>query len=363
MKFWQGKTVVVTGHTGFKGSWLALWLHSLGANLIGFSLPAHTGPNLFKMTQLNKEIVNIFADIRNFSVLQQVIKKYQPEIIIHMAAQSLVRQAYQTPFETYSTNIMGTVNLFEAARSENTVKVVINVTSDKCYEQSGLNKVFREEDRLGGYDPYSNSKACSELITQSYRDVFFKQRGIGIATARAGNVIGGGDWASERLVPDILKACMEQENALLRYPNALRPWQHVLQPLYGYLVLAEKLYMSPDVYAESWNFGPPLENIKSVSWVADYLIKIFGSSIKWVKDETQHWHEASILQLDSSKSEKHLGWLQIWNLEKGLEKTVDWFQAYQSGENMQNKTMAQINQFSEERQAREKNRIKEIFHV
>lgn len=363
MKFWQEKTVLLTGHTGFKGSWLSLWLQSLGVNLIGFSLAPHTNPNLFEMTQLKKEIVNIVADIRDFSVLAHTIKKYQPEIIIHMAAQSLVRYSYQAPFETYSTNVMGTVNLLEAARLTNSVKVIINVTSDKCYDNIELNKKFREEDRLGGYEPYSNSKACSELITRTYRDVYFREREIGIATARAGNVIGGGDWAKDRLVPDIVNACIKQENIMLRYPGALRPWQHVLQPLYGYLILAEKLYYSPDVYAESWNFGPAIENIKSVSWVADYLINIFDSPIKWLKDETKHLHEASILQLDCTKAEKNLDWTQVWDLEKGLKKTVEWFKAYQFGENMQDNTVKQINQFSNEIQDVEKKFVREAFNV
>lgn len=364
MKFWQGKTVLLTGHTGFKGSWLSLWLQSLGVNLIGYSLAAPTIPNLFEITQLSTGMVNILADIRDFSALQQVIKKYQPEIIFHMAAQSLVRHSYQVPLGTYSTNVMGTVNLLEAARLTESVKVIVNVTSDKCYENTELNTKYREEDRLGGYDPYSNSKACSELITKTYRDVYFKQQGVGVATVRAGNVIGGGDWAKDRLVPDVLNACIKQENILLRYPEALRPWQHVLQPLYGYLLLAEKLYASPDIYAESWNFGPASEDIKSVSWITDYLIEICDSPINWIKDETKHLLEASTLQLDCTKAKKYLAWIPIWDLETGLKKTVDWFQAYQTGENMHDKTIKQINQFSNEMQdIVEKNLIKETSNA
>lgn len=364
MKFWQGKTVLLTGHTGFKGSWLSLWLKSLGVNLIGYSLVPTTVPSLFDMTQLSTGMISILADVRDFSALHAVIKKYQPEIIIHMAAQSLVRHSYQAPLETYTTNIMGTINLLEAARLTESVKVIVNVTSDKCYENADLNKKYREEDRLGGHDPYSNSKACSELITQTYRDVYFKPRGVGVATVRAGNVIGGGDWAKDRLVPDVLNACMKHENILLRYPEALRPWQHVLQPLYGYLILAEKLYSAPDTFAESWNFGPEIEDIKSVSWMTDYLIKISNSTVKWIKDEAKHLHEANILQLDSSKAKKFLGWFPIWNLETGLKKTVDWFQAYQTEANMYDKTLSQINQFSNEMQDfAEKNFIKETFNV
>lgn len=362
MKFWQGKTVLLTGHTGFKGSWLSLWLHSLGVNLIGYSLAPASFPNLFEITQVHKGMVSIINDIRDYQSLSGVIKKYQPEIIIHMAAQSLVRHSYRAPLDTYSTNIMGTINLLEAARLAESVKVIVNVTSDKCYENNEINKKFCEEDRLGGYDPYSNSKACSELITQTYRDVFFKERGVGVATARAGNVIGGGDWSKDRLVPDVLHACVKQENILLRYPEALRPWQHVLQPLYGYLSLAKRLYFSPQNYSESWNFGPENEDIKSVSWVTNYLIKITKSSIRWVKDENKHLHEASILQLDCSKAKERLDWVSIWDLETGLQKTTEWFYAYQEGLPMFDKTTNQIDQFMSECSSVQKEIYKEILN-
>lgn len=362
MKFWQGRTVLLTGHTGFKGSWLALWLQSLGANLIGYSLAPVVFPSLFEITQLQKGMIHIINDVRDYERLHAVIQKYQPEIIIHMAAQSLVRYSYQAPFETYSTNIMGTINLLEAARLTESVKVIVNVTSDKCYENTELNKKFCEKDRLGGYDPYSSSKACSELITQTYRDVFLKERKVGVATARAGNVIGGGDWAKDRLVPDVLNACIKQENIRLRYPAALRPWQHVLQPLYGYLTLAERLYFSPESYSESWNFGPDNGDVKSVSWVTDYLIKICNSSIKWIKDEKKHLHEACILQLDCSKAKKHLDWISIWNLEIGLKKTTEWFFAYQEGALMYDKTICQISQFTSECQLLQKEIDKELLN-
>lgn len=362
MQFWQGKTVLLTGHTGFKGSWLSLWMQSLGVNLIGYSLAPATTPNLFEISQLQKGMVNILNDIRDYVSLHAVIQKYQPEIIIHMAAQSLVRHSYQAPLQTYSTNVMGTINLLEAARLTESVKVIVNVTSDKCYENSKLNKKFNEKDRLGGYDPYSNSKACSELITQTYRNVYFKERGVGIATARAGNVIGGGDWAKDRLVPDVLTACMKQEDILLRYPDALRPWQHVLQPLYGYLILIKRLYSSPENYSESWNFGPDLQDIKSVSWVTDYLIESCNSSIRWIKDENKHLYEASTLQLDCTKAKEHLDWTSVWNLEIGLKKTVEWFSGYQDGENMLEKTLSQINQFSNECRKLQKEIVKETLH-
>lgn len=362
MKFWKGKKVLLTGHTGFKGSWLSLWLQSLGVNLIGYSLAPVSFPNLYEITQLNKGMINIINDIRDYEGLQAVIRKYQPEIIIHMAAQSLVRHSYQAPLETYSTNIMGTTNVLEVARLAETVRVIVNVTSDKCYENNEINKRFCEEDRLGGYDPYSNSKACSELITQTYRDVYFKERGVGVATARAGNVIGGGDWAKDRLVPDVLTACFKQEDILLRYPNALRPWQHVLQPLSGYLSLAERLYCAPEDYSEAWNFGPDSEDIKPVSWVTDYLIKMNNSSIRWILDKNKHLHEASTLQLDCSKAKARLDWVSIWNLETGLQKTTEWFHSYQEGLPMFEKTLSQINQFTSEWNLVQKEIYKEVLN-
>lgn len=347
MEFWQGKKILLTGHTGFKGSWLSLWLQSLGAELVGFSLVPPTQPNLFEITQLRKGMVSLLGDVRDFQALRTTLKKYQPEIIIHMAAQSLVRYSYLAPLETYATNVMGTINLLEAIRFTDSVKVLINVTSDKCYENKSLNRGYREEDNLGGYDPYSNSKACSELVTQSYRSAYFKKQGVGIATARAGNVIGGGDWAKNRLVPDVISACIENKNILLRYPHALRPWQYVLEPLYGYMILAQALYNSSSSshYAESWNFGPDKENVKSVSWLTDYILKIWNSSINWVLDGNQHLMEASILQLDCSKAKKYLAWRPIWGIEQGLKETVDWYLAYQKRQGMRDIMMHQISRY------------------
>ncbi|RDH40960.1 MAG: CDP-glucose 4,6-dehydratase [Candidatus Aquirickettsiella gammari] len=350
MEFWQGKKVLITGHTGFKGSWLSLWLQSLGVELVGFSRAPPTQPNLFEITQLRKGMVSLLGDVCDFQALQTTLKKYQPEIIIHMAAQSLVRYSYVAPLETYTTNVMGTVNILEAARLSDSVKVLINVTSDKCYENKSLNRGYHENDRLGGYDPYSNSKACSELVTQSYRSAYFEKQEIGIATVRAGNVIGGGDWAKNRLVPDIINACIERKNILLRYPHALRPWQYVLEPLYGYMMLAQALYNSPSSgsYAESWNFGPDEENVKSVSWIADYILKIWNSSMGWILDEDQCPMEASILQLDCSKAKKYLGWRPIWNIDRGLKETVDWYLAYQERQDMRDITIHQISKYVDE---------------
>ncbi len=273
MEFWRERRVLLTGHTGFKGSWLSLWLQSLGANLVGFSLLPPTLPNLFEIAQVEKGMDSIIGDIQDFSLLQKTINYHQPEIVIHMAAQSLVRYSYQEPLKTYTTNVMGTANLLEAVRLNDSVQVVVNVTSDKCYENKEIDRGYRETDRLGGYEPYSNSKACAELVTQAYKDSYFKNKGMGIATVRAGNVIGGGDWAKDRLVPDVINACLNQQAIYLRYPNALRPWQHVLDVLAGYLVLAQRLYELPAQYSGSWNFGPDDENIKSVSWITDEIIR------------------------------------------------------------------------------------------
>ncbi|MES2998398.1 MAG: CDP-glucose 4,6-dehydratase [Pseudomonadota bacterium] len=345
MKFWQGKTVLLTGHTGFKGSWLSLWLQSLGTNLIGFSLMPPTQPNLFEIMQLSKGMTSILGDIRDFEWLKKILKKYQPEIVIHMAAQSLVRYSYEAPLETYGTNVMGSVNLLEAVRLTNSVRAVVNVTSDKCYENKEFKRGYSEDDRLGGHDPYSNSKACSELVTQAYYNSYFKNQKIGIATARAGNVIGGGDWAKDRLIPDIVNACIEQEDVLLRYPNALRPWQHVLEPLKGYLILAEQLYKSPNHYSGEWNFGPNEEDVKSVSWIADKIIQHWNRRGKWLLDERDHLYESVLLKLDSTKARSNLAWKPLWGIEQALNKTVDWYQSCKKGENMKEKTLYQIIEF------------------
>ncbi len=346
MKFWQGKKVLITGHTGFKGSWLSLWLQSLGAEVIGFSLAPPTQPNLFEIAKLHKGMVSLLGDICDFQALQTTLKKYQPEIIIHMAAQSLVRYSYLAPIETYATNVMGTVNLLEAVRFTDSVKVLINVTSDKCYENKELSRGYREEDRLGGYDPYSNSKACSELVTQAYSRSYLKNIGINIATARAGNVIGGGDWAKDRLVPDIVNACIKQQDILLRYPDALRPWQHVLEPLNAYLILAKRLYESTASYVDAWNFGPDEEQaLKTVSWLAERIIQNWGCAIKWIKSTQAHKYEASLLRLNSSKANLNLAWKPCWDIGTTINHTISWYKDYLSGENMQEKSLTQICEF------------------
>ncbi|MEN9446745.1 MAG: hypothetical protein RJA25_34 [Bacteroidota bacterium] len=345
MKFWRGKNVLVTGHTGFKGSWLCLWLQSLGANCVGFSLEPPSQPNLFDITQISEKMKSIIGDIRNFELLQRTLQKYQPEIIIHMAAQPLVNFSYQEPLITYSTNIIGTTNLLEAARFTDSVKAIVNVTSDKCYQNQELNRGYHEEDTLGGYDPYSSSKACVELITQAYSYSYFKKRGINIATARAGNVIGGGDWGQNRLVPDVVNACIKQQNISLRYPDALRPWQHVLEPLSAYLMLAKHLYESPAAYTQAWNFGPSEDQDKTVSWLTDTLIKYWGSGIKWIQNSSELKRETNLLRLNSTKAKQFLGWKSQWSIETTLAKTVEWYQSYFKEENMQNITLKQIDEF------------------
>jgi CDP-glucose 4,6-dehydratase len=276
-KFWQGKKVLITGHTGFKGSWLCLVLQRLGAEVIGFALPPPTTPNMFSAVNIAKGMVSVLGDIRDLTSLQKIMNLHEPEIVIHMAAQSLVRYSYQHPVETYATNVMGTVNLLQAIRSVRSVRVVINVTSDKCYQNKEVEKGYKETDVLGGYDPYSNSKACSELITASFRDTYFKDNKksiVSLATVREGNVIGGGDWAKDRLIPDVISAYLHHKPVEIRFPNAIRPWQHILEPLYGYLLLAESMYATRDQFSEAWNFGPDVSDAKTVNEVATYLCQL-----------------------------------------------------------------------------------------
>lgn len=347
MRFWQGKKIFITGHTGFKGSWLSLWLQLLGAELVGFSLYPSTIPNLFTLARVADGMTSIMGDVRDFALIHKTLKAYRPEMVIHMAAQPLVRYSYHNPVETYATNVMGTVHLLEAIRQVDSVKAVINVTTDKCYENKEWHWGYRENDRLGGYDPYSNSKACSEYVTAAYRNSYFNSRHIGVASARAGNVIGGGDWAQDRLIPDIIRGCIDKHPIAIRYPNALRPWQHVLEPLSGYLLLMQRLYESYYEYAESWNFGPDEDDIKPVSFIADCIINFWDNSIRWVTDENQHPHEAACLRLECAKAKSKLKWQPRWNLERGLKETVRWYQAYQAEKNMRDITLNQIKNFIE----------------
>src|SRR5512143_2111798 len=323
--FYKGKKVFITGHTGFKGSWLCLWLNSLGAKVIGYALNPPTNPSLFELCKIDKLMQSTIADVRDGVSLTNAMLAAKPEIVIHMAAQPLVRDSYKIPVETYATNVMGTVNLFEATRQCKTVKAVINVTTDKCYENKEWAWGYRENEPLGGYDPYSNSKACSELVTSAYRSSFFNPRDhaqhrVGVATARAGNVIGGGDWASDRLVPDCMRAFLKGERVLLRNPHAIRPWQHVLEPLRGYLVLGYNLCEDAPRYAEAWNFGPDEHDARTVGWITRKMCDLWGPDASFTVLEGEHPHEAGYLKLDCSKARAHLGWRPVWDLESSLER-------------------------------------------
>lgn len=345
--FWADRVVLLTGHTGFKGSWLSLWLQAMGAKVIGYALAAPTNPGLFDAANVAEGMVSIESDIRDFAALSAVFEKYQPEIVIHMAAQPLVRYSYANPIETYSTNVMGTVHLLEAARLTSSVRAIVNVTSDKCYENREWVWGYRENEAMGGYDPYSNSKGCAELVASAYRSSYFNpdnftDHRVALASARAGNVIGGGDWAEDRLIPDIMRAITQGKPVNIRNPDAIRPWQHVLEPLSGYLLLAQKLYEEGAAYAEGWNFGPNDEDAKPVQWIVDSLTKSWGEDASWVLDQGDHPHEAHYLKLDCSKAKARLDWRPKWRLEDALAAIIDWHRAYRDGKDMHELTLRQI---------------------
>lgn len=351
--FWKNKKVLITGHTGFKGSWLSLWLQCAGAEVVGFSLPPPTKPSLFESAHVAGGMTSCIGDVRNLDQIKTVISSHQPEIVFHMAAQSLVRYSYANPVETYETNVMGTVNLLEAVRRVGRIKVVVNITSDKCYENREWNWGYRENEPMGGYDPYSNSKGCAELLTSAFRNSFFnpaefERHGVALASARAGNVIGGGDWANDRLIPDIMRSILQKQPAIIRNPQAIRPWQHVLEPLSGYLLLAEKLWAEGPNYAEAWNFGPNDEDVKPVAWIADRLSILWGDGALWTLADGKHPHEAHYLKLDSSKSRTRIGWMPRWDLETALRSISDWYRAYTNKEEMRERTISQIRAYQNE---------------
>ena len=341
--FWKNRRVFLTGHTGFKGGWTSFWLSLMGANVHGYSLAPPTTPNFFLATNLKSRLSrSVIANILDLKNLKKAMKDANPTVVIHMAAQSLVGKSYNLPADTFATNVIGTVNVFEAARQVKSVKAVINVTSDKCYENKEWNRPFRESDRLGGQDPYSSSKACSELISAAYQKSFFTELDIYICSVRAGNVIGGGDWASDRLVPDFFKALDLRQAVNIRSPHSIRPWQHVLEPICGYLMLAEKLATDGKRYTGAWNFGPNKKNTKSVSEISDYLCsKIKESS--WNNKKSSQWYEPQILKIDSSKAKNELGWKNQWNLSTTLNKTIEWYQAWRNREDVIALTRNQIN--------------------
>lgn len=351
--FWKAKKVLITGHTGFKGSWLSVWLNGMAANVTGYSLPPPTKPSLFEIAHLSEDMTSINGDVRDLEHLKSVVKDYQPEIVIHMASQTLVRYSYDNPLETYSTNIMGAVNLFEAIRQVESVRVVIMVTSDKCYENKDWRWGYRENDPMGGHDPYSSSKGCVELITSAYRHSFFSEEdfenhGVAVASVRAGNVIGGGDWAKDRLIPDIMKAFMENRPVIIRYPHAVRPWQHVLEPLNGYLTLAEKLWEDGTKFARAWNFGPSGDDTRPVSWIVDYLTHLWGDGASWTLDTATNPHEDNYIKLDCSEARSLLGWLPRLDLPTTLDWIVKWYRGFQQGKDMRQLTQREITLFEDE---------------
>lgn len=345
-EFWAGKRVFLTGHTGFKGSWLSLWLQSLGAQVKGFALAPPTTPSLFEQANVAEGMVSEIGDIRDLELVTQSMVEFNPEIFIHMAAQPLVRLSYREPVETYATNVMGTIHVLEAARQCPSLKAVINVTTDKCYENREWVWGYRENESMGGHDPYSNSKGCSELVTAAYRSSFFStENASALASARAGNVIGGGDWAEDRLIPDILRAFERRESVVIRNPNATRPWQHVLEPLSGYLMLAEKLYQEGKSFAEGWNFGPRDQDVKPVKDILDHLVCCWGEGASWVLDGSSQPHEAQLLKLDISKAAARLNWAPKWTLEDTLEHIVEWHRGWAAGDDAKILTLKQIQDY------------------
>ena len=352
--FWRNKKVFITGHTGFKGSWLSLWLQELGAYVTGYALQPPSHPSLFEFLQLAQGMKSIIGDIRDRILLTNAMRKAAPDIVIHMAAQSLVRRSYADPVETYSSNVMGTVHLLEAVRQTHTVRSVVNVTSDKCYENKKWVWGYREEEPMGGFDPYSSSKGCAELVTAAYRNSFFNaakhgDHEVALATARAGNVIGGGDWADDRLIPDVLRAIGSGKSVNIRNPRATRPWQHVLEPLSGYLMLAEKLYNHGQTFAGAFNFGPDEEGTKTVQWIVEQLTQIWGNGACWQLDLESHPHEAHHLKLDCSKAREMLGWKPNWNLTQALQAIIIWHKAHSTNQNsteMRSLCLQQIKEYS-----------------
>ena len=344
--FWHSKKVLVTGHTGFKGSWLSLWLQTMGADLCGIALPPPTEPSLFAQAKVADGMRHQLADVRDFEKIEKIFQSFQPDIVLHLAAQPLVRESYKAPIETYSTNVMGTVHVLEASRRTKSVRAVINVTTDKCYENREWVWGYRENEPIGGHDPYSSSKGCSELVSAAYRKSFFEDAEIQVATARAGNVIGGGDWARDRLIPDIIKSIQENIPTKIRNPNAIRPWQHVLEPLSGYLLLAEGLYNKKDGMSGAWNFGPRDEDAQNVQWVANELSKKMGQSPIFLPDPKNHPHEANFLKLDISKAKNKLGWEPRWSLNTALDSIVDWNRSLNQKEDIRKKSVSQILEYN-----------------
>lgn len=353
---WQGRRVYLTGHTGFKGSWMSLWLASLGAQVHGYALAPECEPNLFTNARVADYVEHEIGDIRSQDALERSIAAFKPEVVFHMAAQPLVRRSYANPIETYSTNVMGTAHVLDAVRRVPSVRAVVVITTDKCYENREWLWGYREEDRLGGFDPYSNSKACAELVTASFRNSYFplariEEHKVGLASARAGNVIGGGDWSEDRLIPDLVRGFLSGNPVLIRNPLAIRPWQHVLEPLAGYIALAEHLLQDGAAFANAWNFGPAEEDAWPVGRIADAITAAWGNGTSWIKDSAENPHEAGYLKLDASKARTLLGWHPVLPLDQALRWLVEWFLAWKQGEDMQIFTQRQIAEYQVRLQA------------
>jgi CDP-glucose 4,6-dehydratase len=347
--FWKGKKVFITGHTGFKGSWLSLWLQDMGAVVKGYALEPNTNPNLFTQAKVGQNMDSEIGDITDLNHISESMKIFNPEVLIHMAAQPLVRFSYQEPVVTYATNVMGTVNVLEAARKCSNLKAIVSVTTDKCYENKEWDWGYRENEPMGGHDPYSSSKGCAELVTAAYRKSFFDyENSAFLASARAGNVIGGGDWSADRLIPDILKAFEKNEPVIVRNPMSTRPWQHVLEPLSGYLVLAQHLFEVGSSVAEAWNFGPKDEDCKPVSWILDRMVTNWGNGASWQLDKNNNPHEAGYLKLDCSKAAMRLNWYPKWNLEYTLESIINWHQHYIAQKNIQAQCLLEIAKYQKD---------------
>ncbi len=349
-EFWRGRRVFLTGHTGFKGSWLSLWLQSMGAELTGFALPPATSPSLFLLAGVAQGMHSVMGDVRSLDAVRSALAQARPEVVIHMAAQALVRESYSTPVETFATNVMGTVNLLEAVRHTPGVRSVVVVTTDKCYQNREWVWPYREDEAMGGHDPYSASKGCAELATAAWRASFFglsrsdssRAAAPGVASARAGNVIGGGDWSTDRLVPDILAAFAAGRPVSIRNPHATRPWQHVMEPVGAYLLLAERLFHDPQAHAQAWNFGPEPRDVRPVRAIVDAMAALWGDGASSAIDAGEHPHEASLLALDISKARHALGWQPRLALDAALRLTVDWARAHARGEDLHALTLAQI---------------------
>jgi len=347
---YKGRKVLVTGHTGFKGSWLCLMLNKLGAEVYGYALPPPTNPSLFVEANIEEIMTSYIGDIRDYELLLKTLLEVRPEIVIHMAAQPIVRESYRNPRETFEINVMGTVNLFDAIRQVNSVKAILNVTTDKCYENKEWHWGYRENEPMGGYDPYSNSKGCSELVTASFRNSFFNpakygDHGVALATARAGNVIGGGDWANDRLIPDFIRSISIGEKVKIRSPYAIRPWQHLLEPLTGYLTLCEKLFTNGPTFAEAWNFGPEDKDAKNVEWITQTICELWGDNAEFEIDKNPQPHEANYLKLDCSKAKAELGWIPKWDIENTLKSIVVWNKSFIAGDNIRIVTENQIDEY------------------